>query len=76
MKLARWGNSLAIRIPAEVVEKLKLVPGEDIEVKITGDNQFEVSRDLRRRKAVEELKKLRIPLPEGYVFRRSDVYDE
>lgn len=76
MKVARWGNSLAIRIPAEVVEKLKLEPGEDIEVKITGDNQFEVSRDLRRRKAVEELKKLRIPLPEGYVFRRSDVYDE
>lgn len=76
MKLAKWGNSLAIRIPAEVVEKLKLNPGEEIEVRVTGDDQFEVSRDLRRRKAIEELKKLRVPLPEGYVFRRSDVYDE
>lgn len=76
MKLAKWGNSLALRIPAEVVDKLKLTPGEKIEVKIIGENGFEVSRDLSRHQAIEALKKLRIPLPEGYVFRRSDVYDE
>jgi antitoxin MazE len=76
MKLAKWGNSLALRIPAEVVEKLKLAPGEEVEVTLAGEGRFEVSRGLSRKQVLEELKKLRVQLPEDYVFRRSDIYDE
>lgn len=76
MKLAKWGNSLALRIPTEVVEKLNLEPGEEFDIKVTGDNQFEVSRDQSRKIVLEELKKLRVQLPENYVFRRSDIYDQ
>jgi antitoxin MazE len=76
MKLAKWGNSLALRIPAEVVEQLKLSPGDEVEISVANDNQFQVSRDLRRRHAIEQLKKLRVQLPENYAFRRSDIYDE
>ena len=32
MQVARWGNSLAIRLPASVVEALGLKEGDDIEV--------------------------------------------
>jgi antitoxin MazE len=76
MKLAKWGNSLALRIPAEVVEQLKLAAGEELEIKVIGDNRLEIRRDQRRQQALEELKKLRVQLPENYVFRRSDTYDE
>lgn len=75
MKLARWGNSLAIRIPAEVVEKLGLREGDEAEYRVTPDNKLEISRDLRREKALERLRKLRVPLPEGYVFDRDEIYD-
>ncbi len=76
MKLAKWGNSLALRIPVEVVEKLKLAPGDEVEITLAGEDRFEVSRGLSRKQVLEELKKLRVQLPEGYVFRRSDIYDE
>jgi antitoxin MazE len=38
MKLAKWGNSLAVRIPAEVVAKLGIAPNEEVEIKVTGEN--------------------------------------
>lgn len=75
MKLAKWGNSLALRIPAEVVEQLKLAPGEELEIKVIGDNRLEISRDRRRQQALEELKKLRFTVPDDYVFDRDEIYD-
>jgi len=52
MKLAKWGNSLAIRIPVEVVEQLGIGPNEEVEIKVTGENSFEVTRDRRRQDAL------------------------
>ena len=34
MQVAKWGNSLAIRLPAAVVEALELKPGDDIEIHV------------------------------------------
>ncbi|MDB5541994.1 MAG: AbrB family transcriptional regulator, partial [Devosia sp.] len=36
MKVAKWGNSLAIRLPASVVDALKLTEGDDIELHAEG----------------------------------------
>ena len=36
MRVAKWGNSLAVRLPAAVVETLELKEGDDIEVRIAG----------------------------------------
>ena len=68
MKLAKWGNSLAIRIPVEVVEQLGIGPNEEVEIKVTGENSFEVTRDRRRQDALEAMRKLAVPLPAGYVL--------
>ena len=75
MKAAKWGNSLAIRIPADVVEKLGISPNEELELKITGEISFEVTRNRRRRDAIEAIRKLAVPLPEGYKFNREELYD-
>ena len=75
MKLAKWGNSLAVRIPAEVVAKLGISPNEEVEIKVTGENSFEVRRDRRRQEAIEEIRKLAGPLPPGYKFNREEIYD-
>ena len=32
MRVAKWGNSLAIRLPASVVEALELKEGEEVEI--------------------------------------------
>src|SRR5271165_7102417 len=75
MKAAKWGNSLAIRIPADVVQKLGISPNENLELKVTGENSFEVTRDRRRQDAIEAIRKAAIPLPEGYRFNREELYD-
>lgn len=75
MKIAKWGNSLALRIPAEVVDRLKLAPGDEVQIDVTGDHQFQVSRDLRRQKAIEQLRKMRVLLPADYKFDRDEIYD-
>lgn len=40
----KWGNGLAVRLPAAVVEALKLKEGDDIEIRIAGRRQFDVGR--------------------------------
>jgi antitoxin MazE len=41
MQVSKWGNSLAIRLPAAVVEALELKEGDDIEVRVTGEKAFD-----------------------------------
>jgi antitoxin component of MazEF toxin-antitoxin module len=37
MRASKWGNSLAIRLPATVVEALELKDGDQIEIRIAGE---------------------------------------
>jgi antitoxin MazE len=73
MQVSKWGNSLAVRLPAAVVEALKLKEGDEIEIRIAGEREFEVRRDQSRNKALERLRKLRRPLPAGFVFDREEA---
>lgn len=75
MKFAKWGNSIAVRIPAEVVLKLGISPNEEAQIKVTGEHSFEVTRDRRRQEALEAIRKLARPLPPGYKFNRDEIYD-
>ena len=45
MQVSKWGNSLAVRLPSEVVEALKLKEGDQIEIRIADTREFEVRRD-------------------------------
>jgi antitoxin MazE len=75
MKFAKWGNSIAVRIPADVVAKLGISPNDEAQIKVTGEFSFEVSRDRRREKALEKMRKLRFVVPDNYVFNRDEIYD-
>jgi len=75
MQVSKWGNSLAIRLPAAVVKALELKEGDDIEIRIAGSRELEVGRDESRQRALEALRKLQRPLPPGFVFDRDDIYD-
>jgi len=75
LKFAKWGNSVAIRIPAEVVAKLGISPDEEAQIKVTGEYSFEITRDRRRQEAIERMRKMRFVLPDDYVFNRDEIYD-
>lgn len=75
MQVAKWGNSLAIRLPAAVVEALELKAGDEIEVVVAGDRCFAVGRDRTRQRALERLRQLRRALPAGFRFDREEAHE-
>ena len=73
MQVSKWGNSLAIRLPAAVVEALELREGDDIEVFIAGERAFELKRKPDRKTLVQRLRKYRGRLPEDFRFDRDEA---
>jgi antitoxin MazE len=73
MQVARWGNSLAVRLPSSVVEALDLKEGDEIAIQIAGERAFDVERDRSRERALERIRLLRKPLPPGWLFDRDEA---
>ena len=73
MQVSTWGNSLAIRLPALVVEALGLKEGDDVQFVVAGSRRFEVKRTPGRRDLLARLKKYRGRLPADFVFDRLEA---
>lgn len=73
MQVAKWGNSLAIRLPAAVVEALKLKEGDEIEVHVADAREFAVARKPGRADLLKRLRAFRGRLPADFKFDREDA---
>lgn len=73
MRVAKWGNSLAIRLPVDLVAALNIREGDDIEIVARAEGRIEVTPDERRSEAFEEMRRLAVPLPPGYKFNREEA---
>jgi antitoxin MazE len=73
MRVAKWGNSLAVRLPADLVAALNIREGDDIEIVARSGGKLEVSPDERRKRALEAMRRLAVPLPPGYKFDREEA---
>ena len=73
MKVAKWGNSLAIRLPAIVVQALRLKKGDEIEIDIAGAREFGVLRKPGRQDLLNELHAYRGRLPRDFKFDREEA---
>jgi antitoxin MazE len=73
MQVAKWGNSLAIRIPASVVEALDLKVGDDIEILVADSATFGVARKPRRAELLKRLRAFRGRLPADFKFDREEA---
>jgi antitoxin MazE len=73
MRVAKWGNSLAVRLPDAVVKALRLKSGDEIEIVVAGDRKFQVGRDHTREQALARLRALKKPLPKGFRFDRESA---
>jgi antitoxin MazE len=75
MKVAKWGNSLAVRLPSAVVEALGLREGDDIELHLVGERSMEVARAPGRAELLARLRRFRGRLPEGFRFDRLEAHE-
>jgi antitoxin MazE len=73
MQVAKWGNSLAVRLPAIVVEALRLKEGDEIEIHVASAREFGVARKPGREAFLNQLRAYRGRLPRDFKFDRQDA---
>ncbi len=73
MKVARWGNSLAVRLPVAVVDALELAERDVLEIHLSGKRELGIDRDNRRQRVLEWLPKFQIDFPSDYKFERDEA---
>ena len=73
MKVSKWGNSLAIRLPAVLVKALDLKEGDDVEVEVAGTRRLTFRRKTDAREFLARLRRYRGRLPADFKFDRLKV---
>lgn len=73
MQVAKWGNSLAVRLPATVVAALELEAGDEIEITVAGLRSMRVSRKESTQDALKALRRFRGVMPADFKFDRDDT---
>jgi antitoxin MazE len=73
IRVAKWDNSLAIRLPASVVETLGLSEGDQVEVHVIGDRAFDIARDRSRERALARIRTFRKEVPPDWKFDREEA---
>ena len=73
MRVAKWGNSLAVRLPAAVVEALQLNEGDEIDVQSASREALVVSKAPTTREVIESLREFRGRMPAGFKFDRDEA---
>jgi antitoxin MazE len=74
MLVAKWGNSLAVRIPADVARTLELKEGDSVELRAADRGVLELDNvSERRRRAVERIREMAQPFSPKYQFDREEA---
>ena len=73
MRVAKWSNRVAVRIPAAVVEALDLKEGDEIEIRVANARAFVVARKPVRDDLLKRLRTFRGRLPPEFRFDRDEA---
>jgi antitoxin MazE len=73
MRVEKWDDGLAVRLPATLVEALGLVEGDEIEIHVAGSRRLAISRTPAREELLRHLRAFRGRLPDDFKFDRDDA---
>jgi len=73
MRVSKWGNSLAVRLPASVVEALAIKEGDDIEIDVADARHFKVKKSPTTADVLARLRAHRGKLPADFKFDRLEA---
>jgi antitoxin MazE len=73
MQVSKWGNSLAVRLPKSLVEKLGLAAGDELNVVEASKDRIAVEKVDKRAEFLKQMEQFKWPLPEGYKFDRDEA---
>lgn len=67
MRVSKWGNSLAIRLPTAVVGALGLQEGDDVMLRAVGKRMLEIEKAAGAKELLARLRRFRGRLPRGAI---------
>lgn len=73
MQISKWGNSLAVRLPKKLVERLGIAEGDDVDVTSDDAQTIVISKSDGKGDFILKLRVLQKPKPEGFVWNRDDA---
>jgi antitoxin MazE len=68
MRIAKWGNSFAVRLPASLIKELNLREGEEVEIEVRKKTFDEEAFHAELRKIRAEIR-----LPADFKFDRDEA---
>lgn len=74
MQISKWGNSLAVRLPMDLVRRLDLKEGDRIDI-VADDANLKVQRQPRAEEVLQRLRRLRGKLPAADRLSREAAHE-
>ena len=73
MLVSKWGNSLAVRLPKQLIKNLGLGAGDELAIVAASKAQLAVAKRDRRKEALGRMKARRWKQLPGYRFDRDEA---
>ena len=74
MRVSRWGNSLAVRLPKALVERLGLKQGDELNVVAIGNDTLAIeTKEAARLRALDHIRTRNWTLPADDKFDRDEA---
>jgi antitoxin MazE len=76
MQVAKWGNSLAVRLPTAMVKALNLKPGDELEFRILGERELGIAKTPDLETLLERARRYRGRMPADFKFDRLEANEQ
>jgi antitoxin MazE len=73
MLISKWGESLAVRLPKALVEKMGLRAGDELTIVDVVERTLIVDKENRRNTALKNIRARKWSLPPDYKFDRDEA---
>lgn len=73
MQVAKWGNSLAVRLPKRLIDSLGLKPGDEIEIVDAYRDKLAVQKADVRAEAIDRMAARHWASPTNFRFDREEA---
>ena len=71
MQVAKWGNSLAIRLPIALVKRMNLSEGDEVRLSVRGARDLSLGKKPGKEDIVAALREFEGRLPVDFKFDRD-----
>jgi antitoxin MazE len=73
MKVFKWGNSLAVRLPKVIGEVFNLKAGDDVDVRVAVRTTLDAAQRADREEWLKRLRRFRGIMPADFKFDRDEA---